>query len=263
MPCRTDSAAAKSFPYTFPVTFRPDTEFFHAALAEHNRRPGGPWHFTDLDSVAQHAVLARAQELKEEFKTKTALQAAVPISEPVPLYDPYTWHKPRPGCPVLPEKQLSPEPKKPGVLLRIVRVVGNIFGWAVIAAALLFCFSCLCSSAQSLPDSPSRSKAFWALASAGATVTILDSYTTARIHQRWIDTPSTEWRPCVVEAASPWLYGKHPGPLRSYAVGAGKIALFEGTAYWLKRRRSRFWSAPLVYALLSAPSVVHNFEECQ
>ncbi len=98
---------------------------------------------------------------------------------------------------------------------------------------------------------------------AGATVTMLDSYTTGEIYGRWKATPDTQVRPCLGEGESPWLYGAHPNYPRAFAVGTGQIIVANGVGYWLKKRHSRWWVVPFAVQVSSLRDVVHNFQNCQ
>lgn len=115
---------------------------------------------------------------------------------------------------------------------------------------LLMCCTCAAQTAD---------KKFFASMLPGATVTMLDSYTTGKIRSNW----DNGWgKNCSYEGESPWLYGEHPGYARSFAVGAGQIALAGTLSYILKRHHKRYWMAPQLALLISIPDVIHNFKTC-
>lgn len=107
-------------------------------------------------------------------------------------------------------------------------------------------------------------KPFLFSASVMTFTTLGDSYTTTWIRERWLETPANVYRPCVREAGEPWLYGTEPTKARSYEVGAGKIVIAAALSAVLKKKKSRFWSAPmLLIAADSGHGFVHNLSECR
>jgi len=85
--------------------------------------------------------------------------------------------------------------------------------------------------------------------SAISTATIFaDSYTTTWIGQNYRAHGSG---PCTVEGGEPLLYGLHPTPGRTYAVGAAMAAGAITTSYLAKRhlppKLRWMWPAPLLY----------------
>ena len=90
--------------------------------------------------------------------------------------------------------------------------------------------------------------------------TFADSFTTLFATQNWL---AGKKNVCNVEVQSAYLYGTHPTAGRVYSVASAKSAVSIVTAYYLRKHRSRFWSAPLVVnSIISLQGVTQNLIAC-
>jgi hypothetical protein len=140
-------------------------------------------------------------------------------------------------------------------------------GAAVKRALSLLLLASLCH-AQDTPKIVD--KKFLAASAFSIAATMADSYTTSQIAAN----RAAQWNawhpygyagiPCSVESNA-WLYGKEPSPARAYGVGAGKIALSELGAAFLRRNRklNKLWSLPILFVGVgSARGAIHNGLHC-
>ncbi len=87
-----------------------------------------------------------------------------------------------------------------------------------------------------------------------------DSYTTLFARENWL---AGKKGVCNVEVESAYLYGTHPTVARSYGVAAVKSVSAIAAAYYLRKRRSRWWSLPLAAnAVVSLQGVTQNMITC-
>jgi hypothetical protein len=122
---------------------------------------------------------------------------------------------------------------------------------------------------------PSFSQAdFWVPATLAISATAGDSYETGqfqRNYQAWYS-----WRGaandhrfngvCMTEGSQPLLYGKHPGELRAWSVGAGKVAAAMGLSLWARKSKKfrRLSSVPLlILAADSGVGAISNWVRCR
>jgi hypothetical protein len=90
--------------------------------------------------------------------------------------------------------------------------------------------------------------------------TFADSYTTLFARENWL---AGKKGVCNVEVQSAYLYGTHPTIGRAYAVASVKSLTSVAAAYYLRKHRSRFWSAPLLTnSIISLEGVSQNMATC-
>jgi hypothetical protein len=132
----------------------------------------------------------------------------------------------------------------------------------------------LLASLSHAQDTPKTvDKKFLAASAFSIAATMADSQSTARLgvnYQHWLTWRSSPADPtfhgsfCTAESNA-WLYGKEPSPARAYGVGAGKIALSELGAAFLRRNRklNKLWSLPILFVGVgSARGAIHNGLHC-
>lgn len=97
-----------------------------------------------------------------------------------------------------------------------------------------------------------------ALISTGST--FADSYTTLFARENWLAGKKAV---CNVEVQSAYLYGTHPTVGRAYAVASVKSVTSVAAAYYLRKHRNKFWSAPLIVnSIMSLQGVGQNMATC-
>jgi hypothetical protein len=97
-----------------------------------------------------------------------------------------------------------------------------------------------------------------ALISTGST--FADSYTTLFARQNWL---GGKIGVCNAEVQSAYLYGTHPTVARAYAVATVKSVGSLAAAYYLRKRHSKFWGAPLLAnSIISLQGVTQNMRAC-
>ena len=101
---------------------------------------------------------------------------------------------------------------------------------------------------------------FLSLAIVSTGSTFADSYTTLFARENWL---AGKTGVCNMEVESAYLYGTHPTVGRTYAVAGAKSAGSLLAAYYLRKHRNRFWSAPLIAnSILSLQGVAQNMRAC-